>query len=297
MLGMIAASTALFASIGWASGIVMAQMPAKALGAFEFTRIQLIFCAALMAALSSLLGLWPSIDWHHWPAFLVSSLGGILLGNLAMIECLRQGGPRLTELILCLKAPVVAGFAYIWIGETIGPVDLLGGVIILAGLVIAIRFGSQAEREDGVAGKRLFGVVILGLLAATLQGVGFLAVKPALTAGAEPVALTAIRLLGAAAVISLVGICPSRAVRAQTETSPYLLFRTILPGVIGYGISSSLLLYAFANTQAGVAAVLGSLSPLCVLPILWVTKGRRPSLEAIAGTIVAIIGTAVIVLY
>ncbi|QFT33501.1 EamA-like transporter family protein [Labrenzia sp. THAF82] len=297
MLGIVAASTALFASIGWASGIVLAQMPAKALGAFEFTRIQLIFCAALMGVLSSLFDLWPSIDWQHWPAFLVSSLGGILLGNLAMIECLRRGGPRLTELLLCLKAPVVAGLAYFWIGETIGPVDLLGGVLILAGLVIAIRFGSQAEREEGVAGKRLLSVVLLGLLAATLQGAGFLAVKPALTAGAEPVAVTAIRLLGAAAVISLASIWPSQAVRADTETSPYLLFRTIMPGVIGYGISSSLLLYAFANTQAGVAAVLGSLSPLCVLLILWATKGKRPGLEAMAGTAIAVIGTAVIVLY
>ena len=96
---------ALGASFGWAAGIVLAQQPAQQLGSFEFTRIQLIACSAILAAICSGLGYWQSVDWSHWPAFAASICIGIILGNLAMIECLRRGGPRRTELLLSLKAP------------------------------------------------------------------------------------------------------------------------------------------------------------------------------------------------
>ena len=39
---------AVIASFGWATGIVLAQSPAQKLGAFEFTRIQLIACSAIL---------------------------------------------------------------------------------------------------------------------------------------------------------------------------------------------------------------------------------------------------------
>lgn len=80
------AFAALAASFGWAAGIVLAQSPAKQLYAFEFTRIQLIACSAILAAICSSLGYWPSIEWSYWPSYVASICIGIALGNLAMIE-------------------------------------------------------------------------------------------------------------------------------------------------------------------------------------------------------------------
>ncbi|MFU1682105.1 hypothetical protein ACM258_05455 [Phaeobacter piscinae] len=67
------------ASSGWATGIVLAQWPARQLGAFEFTRIQLFACSAILAALVSLLGYWTTIEWAYWPAFIASTVIGIVL--------------------------------------------------------------------------------------------------------------------------------------------------------------------------------------------------------------------------
>jgi drug/metabolite transporter (DMT)-like permease len=75
-----------------------------------------------------------------------------------------------------------------------------------------------------------------------------------------------------------------------------VLGRTILPGFIGYGVSSTLLLYAFATIDAGIAAVLGSLSPVLVLPLLWLKEGVFPSWQANVGAAVSVAGTAMIVL-
>ena len=54
---------ALGASFGWATGIVLAQWPARQLGAFEFTRIQLIACSAILAAGVSGFDLWQTVRW------------------------------------------------------------------------------------------------------------------------------------------------------------------------------------------------------------------------------------------
>ncbi len=291
------AFAALAASSGWAAGIVLAQRPARMLGAFEFTRIQLIACAAILGALCSLLGYWPSVAWGYWPSFLVSTVFGIILGNLAMIECLRRGGPRRTELLLSLKAPLVAAMAFLWLGETPALADLVGAGVALFGVGLATFFGDNEKSEsDEVRGS--IGIIIaLGVTATAFQGFGFLVMKPAMLSGTEPLAASAIRLLGAAFIISVFALWPAKILRSRARMTPVLLGRTILPGFIGYGISSSLLLYAFAHSDAGIAALLGSLSPVLVLPILWMKEGQAPRPLACAGALLAVSGTAVILLF
>lgn len=290
------AFAAISASFGWASGIVLAQWPARQLGAFEFTRIQLIACAAIMATLVSALGYWPSIQWAYWPAFVASSVIGIVLGNLAMIACLRRGGPRRTELLLSLKAPIVGAMAFLWLNETPQMSDLIGATLTLCGVGIAVAYGSDARSESDATYGNLVTIIGLGVVATACQGFGFLVMKPAMLAGTEPLAASAIRLLGAAFLISIVSLWPASAFRPQASMTPYLLGRTILPGFIGYGISSTLLLYAFATMDAGIAAVLGALSPVLVLPILWFKEGLVPRLPSILGAVLAVLGSALIIL-
>lgn len=287
------------ASLGWAAGIVLAQNPALRLGAFEFTRIQLLACAALLAALCSALGYWPSVHWTYWPSFAASIVIGIILGNLAMIACLRRAGPRFTELLLSLKAPLVGIMAFFCFGETPSSMDLIGALTVLLGIIIAVLFEPAPSEESSagasnVSSGSLVTALFLGFAATACQGFGFLVMKPAMLAGTEPLAASAIRLTGAAFLISLVALWPAAPLQGKTSLTPLLLGQTILPGVIGYGMSSTLLLYAFANFNAAVAAVLGSLSPLLVLPILYFKDGSIPSLPAISGACLAVLGITLI---
>ncbi|MGB0865204.1 MAG: DMT family transporter [Granulosicoccaceae bacterium] len=289
------ALAAVTASLGWATGIVLAQRPAQLLGAFEFTRIQLLACAAIMAAACFALGLWPSVTWHHWPAFLASAGIGIVAGNLAMIACLRRGGPRRTELLLSLKAVLISAMAYVWLGETPTGTHLLGGCIALSGVYIALKFDGGNGESDRRRGSLAI-TVLLGVAATACQGFGFLVMKPALLLGTDPLAATAIRLVLAALMISVLGIAISRPLLAKGFVGSKLIGQTILPGFIGYGVASSLLLYAIAHMQAGVATVLGSLSPVLVLPILWLTDKKAPTAGASIGAFIAVLGTTIIFL-
>lgn len=163
------ALAAVGASFGWATGIVLAQKPAKLLGAFEFTRIQLIACSAILAAICSVLGYWHSVDWGYWPAFAASTTIGIVLGNLTMIECLRRAGPRRTELLMSLKAPVVAAMAYVWFNEVPTGLDFIGAIITLTGICLAIFYGGNDKSESDVTSGRMITILILGVSATGFQ--------------------------------------------------------------------------------------------------------------------------------
>src|SRR3979490_1977672 len=89
----IALAAALGASLCWAVGSLIAHRPATQLGAFEFTRTQLISSFALLIVIVTALNGWQSVTWVHWPSFVAARVIGVVFTNLAMISCLRRGGP------------------------------------------------------------------------------------------------------------------------------------------------------------------------------------------------------------
>lgn len=280
------------ASFGWAGGSLLAHGPARRLGSFTFTWIQLVACAVIMSALSGAAGHWARVSWQHWPAFAVSAAAGILAGNLAMIACLRAAGPRQTELLLSFKAPLVALMAFLWLGEQLSARDIAGAALVLAGVFLAIAPDRAAGRE----GPPLYKAAALGLFATFCQAAGYLSLKPALLDGTPVLAASAIRLSLAALLITLAGAAALPRRQALSQVPLGLALRALVPGILGYGVSSTLLLFAFTHLDAGLAAALGSLSPVLVLPLLWAVRGERPAPSAAAGAGLAVAGGAVILL-
>ncbi len=288
---LIASAAGVSASLGWAGGSLLAHGPAQRLGSFTFTWIQLAACAMILCAACGVLDLWRHVAWQHWPAFGVSALVGILAGNLAMIACLRIGGPRRTELLLSFKAPFVALMAFFWLGEQLSPGDLGGASLVLAGVLLAIAPGSGDSQDH-----TLWKAAALGVFATFCQAIGFLSLKPALTDGTPVLAASAIRLGFAALLITLAGAAVMSRRRALSQVPMGLAMRTVVPGFLGYGVSSTLLLFAFTHLEAGLAAVLGSLSPVLVLPLLWAATGELPNTGGVAGAGLAVAGGAIILL-
>ncbi|EEA93070.1 DMT family transporter [Pseudovibrio sp. JE062] len=292
-----AVSSALAASLGWACGSMLSHRPLQRVGVFEFTRIQLLTSGAILCVLCSVLGYWQSVDWSQWPAFVVSVVVSVIIGNVALLECLKRAGPRQTELLLSLKTPIVAVLAFAFLGEELSFTEMIGIAIALFGICLAILFGSSDQEAEATRRSGgLVAIVVLALIAAASQGIGMLVLKPLLLSGTEPLAASAIRVTGAAFIVALVGLMPLSAVQATTEMSWMLLFRVVLPGFIGYGISVSLLLYAYAHYDAAIASVLGSLSPVFILPLLWMNTGNMPRPLAWGGAALSLLGTAVILL-
>jgi len=290
----IALAAALGASLCWAVGSLIAHRPATQLGAFEFTRTQLISSFALLIVIVTALNGWQSVTWVHWPSFVAASLIGVVFTNLAMIACLRRGGPRRMQLLVSMSAPFAALLGFLFLGESMSPRKLIGVGLAFSGLLLAILFGRRGQHHIEAVQGSLAIVIALGLFAAICNAVGLIALKPALLAGTDPLAATALRTGGGALVISVVALWPAEAFVTPTKRTPGVVLRAILPGFVGYVAAVSLQLYALRSYDAGIVAVLSSMAPVVMLPMIWIMSGDPPPLPAWLGAILAVLGAGII---
>lgn len=292
----LALLAALGASFTWAVGGLLAHGPARLLGSFAFTHIQLVSAGLLLVLAVTLTGGWASVAWGYWPNFAVSSLVGVVMSNLAMVMCLRQGGPRRTLLLVAMSAPIAALLGFFFLSETLSPGALAGAGLALFGVALAILYGAGRTDASDPAHAPLASIIATGLIAAACHATGLIALKPALIAGTEPLAASALRIAGGAGIVMLVALWPAKILRPASPLSISLVLRTILPGLLGYGLAATLLLYALRSHNTGVVAVLGSAAPVMVLPILWIITRRPPPLPAWLGAGCVVAGTGIILM-
>jgi drug/metabolite transporter (DMT)-like permease len=136
--------------------------------------------------------------------------------------------------------------------------------------------------------------VALGLLAALCQSVATLMLKPLMASGVDAVAASAARMsLALAAHGLLMATCwdGARAQAAIRWRDAGLIF---MSAALTMALGMTLILEAMRLGQEGLVAVLSSVTPVLILPLLWVVYRRRPASAAWGGAVLAVAGTALI---
>jgi drug/metabolite transporter (DMT)-like permease len=292
-VSIVVLAAALIAAMCWACASLLAHAPAGKLGALAFTRVQLVSAALVLSAVVTVRGDWSTVVWTHWPGLVISAAVGVLC-NLALIACLRRGGPRRCLLLLSMNAPIAAVLGYAFGGESASLQSLAGGAATIAGVVVAILYGRKGDAASDALRGSAASVVLLGLAAAACHAIGLVAIKPAMLAGTDPLAASALRIAGGAAILVLVMLWPTKIFRAETPLTLRLVAQTVAPGILGYVLATSLLLYALRGYNAGLVVALGSTSPVMVLPLLWATTRERPQAAAWAAAGLVVAGSALI---
>lgn len=292
----LALLAAVAAAVTWAAASLIAHGAAKQLGAVEFTRVQLTTSSLVLAAMVAAGHGWDAIPNGHMPALVVSSIVGVLLTNLAMSECLRRAGPRRTQLLLTMRTPITGLLAFIYLGEVLTPALVLGTGLMLGGILLAIIFGrgNLADHPLEAVDGSLATVVLLGLMAATCQAIGFVAIKPAMLEGMQPLAASALRTMGSAWALTTMTLIPTQRFAPPVAPTKKNVLWAIVPGLLGYVVASTLLLYAIRNGSAGVAAEIASTVPVLSLPMIWLVTKKRPSPAAWLGAALVVGGAIVI---
>ena len=288
---------ALGAAFIWAIASMLAHRPAQQLGAFAFTFIQVVLCFLVLALIVSVLGGWSSVQWSFWQSFLISSFAGLFIGNLALIECIKCGGPRRTQLLFALSAPFTAVLGFLVLNETLTNRHLIGGAICLTGVLVAIIFAKnrgRTNRFETVHGS-LARVAFFGLIAAVCHAIGLIALKPAMQAGTDPLAASAIRLGLGIPMLAAIAIFSQKHRHSLRDISGKLMLQTFIPGFLGYVIASSLLLMAIRTHDTGIVVLLSATSPIMILPILWIKTREAPHPVAWAGAILVVAGVGTLI--
>ncbi len=287
---------ALGAAACWAVGSVMSVTPARHLGAFAFTRWRMAMVAIMLWTAVAWVGSWRTFDASAWGIMALSGLVGIFIGDTALFSAINRLGPRRAGMLFATHAAFSAALGFVVLGERMSLQALLGAVLTLAGVMLAIVLGRHKdethawEADHGHVGLG----VVLALLAALCQAVGSLIAKPVMALQVDPVMASAVRVSVATlahTLLLLTGFQPARATRSVTLR---VLGQTALNGFIAMGVGMTLVLLALEKGDVGMVAILSSVSPILVLPLLWWQLRRAPAPGAWVGASLTVLGTALL---
>ncbi|GAB3267795.1 DMT family transporter [Chitinimonas naiadis] len=287
---------ALAAAACWAVASILSVAPARHLGAFAFSRWRMLIVSTVLWSISLLTGGWHSVQPSLLLAMGASGLIGIFIGDTALFSALNRLGPRRAGVLFASHSAFSALLAYAVLDERMDGQTLLGATLTVSGVMCAMLLGKRNEEtHDWEADRGDVGVgVALGLLAALCQAGGTLIAKPAMVEGVDPVAASAIRMTVACLAHWLILFLGVRAAAAHQPLNLKVLGQTALNGLVAMGLGMTLVLLALKHGNVGMVAILSSVSPVLVLPLLWWHLGRAPAPGAWMGAGLTVLGTALI---
>ena len=207
-------------------------------------------------------------------------------------------GPRRTGVLFATNAFFSAVIGFWVFDERMGVQALLGGVLVIAGVMTAIVLGRH--KDESHAFEATHGSVVagigLGLMAALCQALGAMIAKPVMAGGIDPIAATAVRVSATCTAQFVLLWSGFAAAKEQQPINRRILSRVALIGFIGMGVGMTLILLALKYGDVGTVGILSSVSPVLVLPLLWLRLGRAPARGAWLGAGLTVLGTVLVVL-
>lgn len=294
---------ALGAAACWASGSLLAVTPVRHLGAFAFTRWRMLLVAAMLWTIVAATGSWHSLSMDAAGTLAASGMVGIFIGDTALFGAVQRLGPRRASVLFATHAAFSAALGFVVLGERMGLQAALGGALTMAGVMSAIVLGRHKEEQhawESDHGSLRLGVA-LGLVAALGQAASTLIAKPVMSAQAgaltvDPVAASTVRVSVACLAHYVLLWLGVGAARAHQPPNRRILLQTALNGFVGMGLGMTFILMALQKGDVGTVAILSSVSPVLVLPLLWWQLGRAPAWGAWLGAGLTVAGTALILL-
>jgi drug/metabolite transporter (DMT)-like permease len=287
---------AALAALCWAVGSLLSATAASRMGAFAFTRWRLFFALTLLWALALWSGQWRTLDQHAVVLLVISGLVGIFIGDTALFACMNRLGPRRSGVLFATHALFSAVLAWLVLGETLWGWTLMGSALLVSGVMVAITWGRRADEDhrwEQTRGSLAAGIA-LGLVAAVGQSVATLMLKPLMSTGVDAVAASALRTTAAFVAHLALLWAGLRLARVQQPLTASVLLHTWVSAAVAMALGMTLILAALRTGQANLVGIFSPLSPVLLLPLLWLIYRRRPALGAWIGSAMAVLGSALI---
>ena len=289
---------ALATSFFFAVTAIIFTSTGRMVGSQVTNRMRLLFALVYLIILNTFLFREPlpfSAEPSRWMWLSVSGIVGLSLGDAFLFQALISLGARLGTLLLSLAPIFGSVIAWVLFGETLTVMQITGIVTALAGIGWVVM--SHEEPVDTPHGHTRRGV-IFGVLAALGQAVGLVLSKQGMAGDFSPFQANAIRMLAAASFIWVWTLFEGQANATLTalREKPKVLRLLALGALVGpvLGVTSSLL--AVQHAEIGVASTLMALPPVIILPISYFAFKEKFGWQAVAGTVIAIAGVAILFL-
>jgi drug/metabolite transporter (DMT)-like permease len=290
-------------SICWSFTSVLFTLSGRQVGSTVVNRARLLI-AVLLVSLAHLITFGRPFPYEasieRWGWLALSGIIGFAIGDAFLFQAFIMIGPRLAMLLMALSPVMGAGLAWLLLGETLTTQQLLGVLLTVGGVawVVLDRAADANGRHEAISPRYYLIGILMGLGGALGQAAGYVASKKGLEGDFPALSANMIRLIASTSLIWLITLASRQArptfrtLRAHPEALKYILGGAIFGPFIGVWFS----LVAVQNTPVGVASTLTSLMPVFLLPVGYLMFQERITRRAILGTILAVVGIAVLFL-
>jgi len=289
---------ALATSLLWSFTSVLFTIAGRRVGAFTTNRARLVLAAFFMALTHWILQgeIIPgnlNSERIFWLG--LSGIIGLVLGDACLFQAFVFIGPRLSMLLMALAPILSTLLAWIFLGETLSATELLAIFITVAGIAWVV-WGRNVEIPEVDRKNFLLGI-LLGIGGAFGQAVGLITSKLGMEGDFTPLSAALIRMVIAMLTIWSFTILQGKVRSTLHDLKDRKALLIILgASIVGPYLGVWLSLIAIDQAQVGIASTLMALSPIFLIPLSKWFFNEQITGRIIFGTIVALIGVAMIFL-
>jgi len=294
---MLGETSALLTSLCWSCSSVAFSSAGRRVGSPAVNHVRLWFALVVLVAIHSVAfgAVFPfDAPLQALVCFAFSGVVGYSIGDALLFESFVLIGPRLSMLLLTLSPIFGALLAWVFLGETLGLLEIAGIAITVAGIGVVV---SDGGRDSSPRPTHYLTGVLLGIGGAACGAAGMLLSKMGYVGGISPFSANVIRVTAGASTMGIAALVRGVMLSdfQKMRDRPALLATLI--GTVGgpvFGVIFSL--HALFHAEIGVASTLMSLSPIILIPVAHFFHGERITWRAVAGTLVAMAGVVLLFL-
>ncbi|MCX7983833.1 MAG: DMT family transporter [Bacteroidetes bacterium] len=278
----------LLTALCWAIGSMSFAAAAAQIGATYVNLTRLLLASMVLTLVVFLVNGIATISTHHILYFALSGLVGFGFGDTFLFRAYETIGARVSMVIMSFAPAVAAILGYIFIGERIPLLGVLGICITIAGITIVVLERSRTAQYQR---KALIGV-LWAFLGALGQAGGVVLSKLGFQSGPiTGLQATFIRLVAAAIVViplnMLLGKFSEPLRRLHTTNAlKFVLLGTLFGPILGVTFS----LLSIHHTEVAVASTLMATTPLFMIPLVKIVHREKIHWQAVLGAFLAVGG-------
>jgi drug/metabolite transporter (DMT)-like permease len=289
---------AVITAVCWSFTSIFFNNASRLIGSVKVNRLRLLVSTIILVMVHWLVmgSLIPTAATpEQWVWLGLSGIIGLALGDAFLFQAYVHIGARLTTVIMALDPVFSALIAWIWLGEKLSPVEIIGILITVFGVgwvVMEQRNGQSAHtRKDLILG------ILCGIGAVLGQAIGFVLSKKGLANDFSPLSAVLIRIVIATAVMWILALFSGKlketiAGFSETPARNNILAGSILGPCLGVWAS----MVAVQLVPVGIASTIMATRPILMLPLAKIFYKETISMRAIVGTVIALIGVSIIFL-
>jgi len=293
-LGEIAALTT---AVCWAFTSLLFTIASKQVGSQLVNRVRLPL-AAFFLAITHLLWQGEMLPIHaepfRWGWLGLSAIIGLVVGDAMLFQAFVLIGTRLAMLLMTLAPVIGALLAWVFLGETLSLLEIAAIIVTVGSVAWVVSEQRNSNSVDGNPRSYAIGV-LCGMGGASGQALGLILSKRGMGGNFPALSASLMRLTTASVVIWLWALIQGQ-VGPTVEGLRNKRARWAIVGgaLMGPFMGMTFSLVAVQFTHVGIASTLMSVSPVFLLPLShWIFK-ERITQRAIVGTVVAMVGVAMI---